>query len=545
METDRRQLRQRERRTRFLGRYELVEELARGGMGSVFLALHAGEAGFQRLFAIKVMHEHLADESGFVDMLRDEARIAARIHHPNVVPVVDIGTQGNEHYIVMDYIEGPAFSTLWKRSANKLPLELAISIVVDALEGLHAAHLLKDDNGEDLRLIHRDVSPPNILVGIDGVARLTDFGVAKAESRLASTRPGMRKGKLQYMSPEQLDDSKLLDRRTDLWSIGVLLWNVLTREWLFTGDSDAAILHAVMNKKVPPPSTMAAKPPACFDDIVLRALERSPAARFSTAIEMAETLRKRATENKMLGSRRQVSDWVEKTFGEDLARRRAAIREVVRIRSAAPMLNDLSRITVVPSLLSPVKTISLDDKGLISSTDPWATNTQLGTAFGNRMGMIGKTPLWIVAALAVVALIIALMISLRPPSTRPAAITSRDSIKGDAPRPPPTAPTTTKPKPEMEPTPALEAPASEPTDELKAANARTEVNTPTDGEAPLKKYKHLSRKSRPAERPTGLTSVATPKVSKPVTPDLKPFPYEPRTKPASLDDFESNPYVQR
>lgn len=542
MEIYRPQPQQRERRTRFLGRYELVEELARGGMGSVFLALHAGEAGFQRLFAIKVMHEHLADESGFVDMLRDEARIAARIHHPNVVPVVDIGTQGNQHYIVMDYIEGPSLSMLWKRSANNLPLDLVISIVVDALEGLHAAHLLKDDNGEDLRLIHRDVSPPNILVGIDGMARLTDFGVAKAQSRVSSTRPGMRKGKLQHMSPEQLGDGKLLDRRTDLWSIGVVLWNALTREWLFTGDSDAAILYAVLHKKVPPPSTMAAKPPACFDDIVLRALERDPAARFSTAFEMAETLRKRATENNVLASRRQVSGWVEKTFGKDLERRRAAIREVVRIRSAAPTFNDLSRITVVPSLPSPGEGISIDEKG---SADPWATNTQLGTAFGARMGIIGKTPVWIVASLTVIALLIALMISLRHSSPRPVVITSLDSIKGDAPRPPVTPPVITEPKPELAPKPSLGAPASNPTAELAPANAPTEVNTPADEKAPLENYKHASRKRLPAERPTAPTSAATPRVSKPVTPDLKPFPSEPRTKPAFLDDFESNPYIQR
>jgi serine/threonine-protein kinase len=350
------------------------------------------------------------------------------------------------------------------------------------------------------------------------------------------------------MSPEQLNDSKFLDRRTDLWSIGVVLWNALTREWLFTGESDAAILYAVLNKKVPPPSTMGARPPACFDDIVLRALERDPAARFSTALEMAEALRKRATENNVLGSRRQITEWVEKTFGEDLARRRAAIRELVRIRAETPTLNERSRVTTRPPLPAPSESVIIDDKAYLASTDPWATNTELGTSFTARMGIIRKTPLWIVASLAIAVLIIAAVISLRTPPPRPFAITSLDSIKGSAPRPTVTPPPITKPQPPPPPppaTPPAEVAARQPKAEFEPAPARPEVDAPPERKAPIESYKRVPRKNRPAERQTAPTLAAPPKVVKPAAPDLLPSPYKGSTKRSVFDDFEGNPYIQR
>jgi serine/threonine-protein kinase len=339
-------------RRRFLGRYELIGELARGGMGTVFLARHAGEAGFQRMFAIKVLHQHLEEEATFVDMLRDEARIAARLHHPNVVAIVDLGSHGRQHYVVMDYVEGPSFATLWKRSSDTRPLALMLSIVIDTLDGLHAAHTLKDEEGADLQLVHRDVSPQNILVGVDGIARITDFGIAKAESRIGSTQPGMRKGKLQFMSPEQVKDETPVDRRTDVWAMGVVLWSMLASEHLFRAENDAATVHNILVKPIPKPSETKAKPPAMFDDIVLRALARNPDERFSSALEMADALRVVAHEQGMMGSRQQVASWVESTFSEELERRRQAIRDVVRKRTDNSDLMDYSQVTVLPSLPS-------------------------------------------------------------------------------------------------------------------------------------------------------------------------------------------------
>lgn len=345
-------------RRRFLGRYELIGELARGGMGTVYLARHAGEAGFQRMFAIKVLHSHLEDEATFVDMLRDEARIAARLHHPNVVAIVDLGSHGRQHYVVMDYVEGPSFATLWKRSADKRPLALMLSILIDTLDGLHAAHALKDDDGADLNLVHRDVSPQNILVGVDGVARITDFGIAKAGSRISSTQPGMRKGKLQFMSPEQVKDEGPIDRRTDIWATGVVLWSMLAEGHLFRGDTDAATVHNILVKDIVPPSQSRAKPPEFFDPVVMKALARNPDDRYSSALEMADALRRLAIENGLVGSRHDLSQWVEETFKEELERRRQAIREVVRKRSGTPDLSDYSQVTVLPSLPSAVNASS-------------------------------------------------------------------------------------------------------------------------------------------------------------------------------------------
>jgi serine/threonine-protein kinase len=312
-------------------------------------------------------------------MLRDEARIAARIHHPNVVAVVDIGTQGDNHYIVMEYVEGPSFATLWKRSRDKRPLDLIVSVMIDTLEGLNAAHTLTDEEGAPLQLVHRDVSPQNILVGVDGVARITDFGIAKAESRIASTVPGMRKGKLQFMSPEQIVDAEKINLRTDIWAAGVLLYTLLTGEHLFRDDNDAATVHNVVSKEVPLPSTRGENPPARFDPIIMKALDRDPSKRFESALQMADELRKAAVECGVLGSRHEVARWVTTTFGEELESRRSAIREVTRRRSSPAEFREHSQVTVLPSLPSTLNN-TVPDSLPSSATVPAGTYEEINPA---------------------------------------------------------------------------------------------------------------------------------------------------------------------
>jgi serine/threonine-protein kinase len=309
---------------RTLGRYELIGSLARGGMATVYLARHSGEAGFQRLYAIKVLHAHLSDDEAFVDMMLDEARLAARLHHPNVVPIVDLGTQDGAHYVVMEYIEGCSFSALLSKHRDERPARIIVPIVLDALAGLHAAHTLTDDDGNPMNLVHRDVSPQNVLVGVDGTARLIDFGVAKAESRIHSTRPGQMKGKLAFMAPEQVKNASKADRRSDIFSAGVMLWSALTGRKLFLADSDAETLHNILHLEIAPPSTMGHKPAAALDAVVLRALERDPEKRFQTALEMEEALREAA--GGALGSKREITAWLTSVFEGQLADRRTAIR---------------------------------------------------------------------------------------------------------------------------------------------------------------------------------------------------------------------------
>jgi serine/threonine-protein kinase len=327
-----------------LGRYEVLGAVARGGMGSVYLARHSGEAGFKRLYAIKVLHPHLSDDTTFVQMLLDEARIAASLHHPNVVPVVDLGAQDGSHYIVMEYIEGCSLSVLLAKDRNVRLPRLIVPIVLDALAGLHAAHSLNDEDGTSMGLVHRDVSPQNILVGVDGSARITDFGIAKASSKISSTMPGQLKGKLAYMAPEQVANPAGVDARTDVFAAGALLWSALTGRRLFLGATDAETLNNVQTLVVPPPSTVGFLPPAALDAVVLRALERDPARRFQSAAEMEDALRTAAQAAGALGTKREVADWLASRFGEELAERRAIVRGADSVPNAATLMSGLRKV---------------------------------------------------------------------------------------------------------------------------------------------------------------------------------------------------------
>jgi len=320
-----------------LGRYEVLSLLGRGGMANVYLGRHTGEAGFQRLYAIKVLHPHLADEEAFITMLFEEARLAAHLHHPNVVPVVDLGSQDGVHFVVMEYVEGCALSVLLRKNRLSRPPRLLIPIILDALNGLHAAHRLTDSDGGPMNLVHRDVSPQNILVGTDGTARLTDFGIAKAKSRITSTRPGEIKGKILYMSPEQIRDGGNVDCRADVFSIGVLLWNSLTGQQLFQAPTEMEAFSNILKKKIERPSTVGLRPPPVLDAICLRALERNRDRRPRSAAEMEDALRAVSNTNGLLGSKAEVAEWVLSIAGPDLVGRALAVRGKPQAATGTPI----------------------------------------------------------------------------------------------------------------------------------------------------------------------------------------------------------------
>lgn len=274
------------------GRYEALSLIARGGMAKVYLGRALGVGGFQRKVAIKVMHEHIAAEPQFVNMFLDEARLAALIHHPNVVSTLDIQHGDQGLYLVMEYVEGASLDRIAeviKSGAASLPISVVLRIMVDALAGLHAAHELTGPDGAALRVVHRDVSPQNVLVGVDGISRITDFGVARAETRISSTREGMVKGKLGYMAVEQLKAQKL-DRRTDVYAAGVVLWELLTGRPLFMFESQAAMVHAVLMGPETKPSQSNPLVPAELDDVCMRALCGSREDRFPTAEAFSQAL---------------------------------------------------------------------------------------------------------------------------------------------------------------------------------------------------------------------------------------------------------------
>lgn len=326
---------------RRLGRYEVLARLATGGMAAVYIARAIGVAGFERLFAVKVLHPHLAHEEEFVTMFLDEARLAARIRHPNVVATIDISdTQDAGYYLVMDYIEGDHLGALMREASktreHRLPTDSALRIVIDALGGLAAAHELTDDSGRLLNLVHRDISPQNIMVGVDGIARLTDFGVAKAETRLSSTREGQFKGKLAYMSPEHASEG-YTDQRSDLFAMATILWECLTGHRLFRAENHAATLNKVCLEPIPLLSSVfpALTP---FDAILEKGLARNPDERFQSATDFIEAVEERARDIGGIGTKRTVGSLVKDLAVEKIENDRELIRtgvEAVKIRAVS------------------------------------------------------------------------------------------------------------------------------------------------------------------------------------------------------------------
>ena len=277
------------------GRYQRLRSIASGGMATVYLGRASRPGGFERLVAIKVMHPHLAADPEFVRMFLDEARLAASIRHPNVLSVLDVEATENDVSLVMEYIDGPSLGQLLKSYGGaKLPIESALRIMIDALTGLHAAHDLAGPGGVPLNIVHRDVSPHNILIGNDGVVRIADFGVAYAQMRLATTQSGQMKGKLGYMALEQLR-GQAVDRRSDIYSAGVVLWELLAGERLFTGDTDGALAVSAAAGPVQSPHDIDDKVPGPIDDVCMRALCKSPEDRWPTAAAFAEALEDAAT----------------------------------------------------------------------------------------------------------------------------------------------------------------------------------------------------------------------------------------------------------
>jgi serine/threonine protein kinase len=268
-------------------------------------------------------------------MFVDEARLAARIHHPNVVPTLDVVVEGGEVLLVMEYVHGESLSTLVKRSRKAsvaLPVPVCSAILVGLLHGLHAAHEARDEQGEPLGIVHRDVSPQNVLVGADGVARVLDFGVAKAAGRLHTTREGSIKGKLSYMAPEQLL-RKPVTRRTDVYAAAVVGWEMLTGRRLFLAESEGETVQRVVAGDFAPPSQIAPGVPPALDAIVMRGLSQDPEKRFETAREMALALE--AQVPPALPS--EVAKLVEELAGDSLRERRAAI---AAMESARPLDKD-------------------------------------------------------------------------------------------------------------------------------------------------------------------------------------------------------------
>ena len=274
-----------------IGRYEVTAPLASGGMAEILLARLVGPSGFERPVVIKRILPHLAREPGFSDMFRDEARLVAAIRHPNVVFVHELGRDKDELFLVMEYLEGESVASLMRRatsSGRAIHPSLIAYIVAEACAGLHAAHDLETD-GEKQRIVHRDVSPHNLVVTYSGQLKVIDFGIAVSENRLSRTSTGQIKGTFDYMAPEQVA-AQTVDRRTDLFALGIVLYELLAGRRLFKRPTPAATVLALTQEPIVPPSRVADGVPRSLEAIAMRALERAPEDRYATAAEMRREL---------------------------------------------------------------------------------------------------------------------------------------------------------------------------------------------------------------------------------------------------------------
>jgi len=312
---------------RLLGRYLFYAPIASGGMATVYLGRMAGPKGFSRIVAIKQLHAQYVHDADFVTMFTDEAHLIGRIHHSNVVPPIDVVEADGDLCIIMEYVHGEALGRLMRLSRpERIPLRVVTAIMVQTLLGLHAAHVVADGDGQPLAIVHRDVSPQNILVGEDGIARVVDFGIATAADRAHKTDSGKLKGKLGYMSPEQLLGGSV-DARCDIFSSGIILWEMLTGKKLF-GPADA--LEAVERMRTFEPKLPSAIVPTLspeFDSIALKALALDPSLRFSSAHEMARSLAAACPPAGAI----EVAEWVTSLASDTLRTRATWIQDLASI----------------------------------------------------------------------------------------------------------------------------------------------------------------------------------------------------------------------
>jgi len=421
-----------------VGRYSLFGELATGGMATVHYGRMHSVGGFNKTVAIKRMRRDVGMDQEFVAMFLDEARLTSRIEHPNVVATIDVVAEGGEVFLVLEYVRGESLERLRKAARARkehIPVPIAVSIVCGVLAGLHAAHEAVGEDGRPLGIVHRDVSPQNILVGEDGVARISDFGIAKAESRLQVTQDGQMKGKLPYMAPEQLAGSLQLDRRADIFSATTVLWELLAGRSLFRADHPGETIAKVLSAPIPSLRPLRPDVPAALDQAIRRGLARSPDQRPSTAAEHAELLE--AALGQGLASPRAVGAWVSSLAAEVLRSRADYVKQMESISKldatsshagnasmdsvAQPVASDTERPMSAPS-----NAVAPPPKGDESSM-PLGSVGSLGTSVTAAALQRSRTTrlAWIVASFAfvttcaVIFLVVALLGARNPTASQP------------------------------------------------------------------------------------------------------------------------------
>jgi serine/threonine-protein kinase len=431
-----------------LGRYELIARLAVGGMAEVYLARHGELSGFKTLVVVKKILPHLAENPEFISMFLDEARIASLLDHPNVVRIVEVGRAESDYFLAMELVQGKPLASLIRRAHERQePIEpkLAALIMAQAAAGLHHAHGVSDAEGHPLGLVHRDVSPKNILVSFEGGVKVIDFGIARAMGRISQTNTGGMKGTAGYMAPEQAK-SEPVDRRADVFACGVVLWEALTCRRLFRKDNDLATMRALMYDAIPRPSTVT-KVPAVLEQITMKALNRDPEMRYQTALEMALAL-ERYIGQAGGASTSHLGTLMREYFATDQTDWKNLVRTAHEIEGASAPL--VSPIKMTATGLKPVTGSKLS-----SSTSVRTVNGAPMPAPQTKVGLPAILGLFL---LTVIALLLAVLLFGKPTLTT--------SHAPAVPPPRPSGPVhTLEPLPAPVPAPPAVAPQPQPAPE--------------------------------------------------------------------------------
>lgn len=425
-----------------IGRYELIARLAVGGMAEVYLARHGELSGFKTLVVVKKVLPHLAENPEFISMFLDEARIASMLDHPNVVRIVEVGRAGNDYFLAMELVQGKPLGSLIRRSNDRqqpLDPKLAALIMAQAAAGLHHAHGVSDAEGHPLGLVHRDVSPKNILVSFEGGVKVIDFGIARAMGRISQTNTGGMKGTVGYMAPEQAK-SEPVDRRSDVFACGVVLWETLTSRRLFRKENDLATMRALIYDPVPRPSTVA-KVPAVLEQITMKALNRDPEQRFQSALELALALERHIGQAGG-ASTSHLGALMRDYFATDQADWKNLVR-------TAHELEETSQ-----PIVSPIKMTATELSPITASRPPTHTSTGARTV-GVPAPRIGMPTIIGLFLLTVIALLLAVLLFGKP-TPRP---TAKSPASAPAPRPTPLL----ESLPATPPAPGPATPAAAPT----------------------------------------------------------------------------------
>jgi len=364
---------------RRFGQYLLIRKLAEGGMAEIFLAKQLGAEGFERDVVIKCMLDHFSRNQDFIAMFLDEARLAARLHHPNIVQINDLGVADGRYYICMEYLAGEDLEMVAARSGQQrqsVPIPIAARIMLSALEGLEFAHGYQEQ-GRPVELVHRDISPSNILVTFQGTVKVLDFGIAKASSRVTQTQPGLLKGKWGYMSPEQARGESI-DARSDLFSLGITFHELLTGRRVFERDHEIGVLLALMAQPIPTPSTLRPETPPALERIIMKALERQREDRYPSASAMRADLEEFLRSTPSIPGTTQLAEYMRGLFGQAEVERKTKI----------PSLTELNALGVVEQ---PAETIGYE-KTLVRPSNPGQSLPAVGTGGRNTELFFGASP---------------------------------------------------------------------------------------------------------------------------------------------------------